>query len=422
MKNLFPFNQLPVMASFIRLLTAVPAFFPLALFHCLSEKPAAPACVFPQKLHIDITETDSCNLERFRSIDSMKAAVSRFEREFSEKNDAVDYTKHFRVIFRYRDRRLLPLLTSICSDTAVPMMHRAVAISVIGIIGDSTCQRTLMPYAGNPNPVFAECAVNALGKCGGKSAIDQLALMRKNETNGYYAATITAAIKRLCGNVPQPLNASQLLDTSGFVKTAFLSNPMMLGNSQTERNKRLDRIVAQTENHGEVIFPHQQYKMNNRTIFNVRTYGLQLEEGDYFHVGEDSGFLLEGLPVHAMADGTVTLILYEQSWGCLVAVESRLKHFGTVTWFYAHLSRFIDVEVGQKVSTGDKIGDIGSQESAENGGYYAHLHWGAAKGPFASELIRGYAPDTLYWYDPVTLVIRENHPNGVDYRKLIFKR
>ena len=67
---------------------------------------------------------------------------------------------------------------------------------------------------------------------------------------------------------------------------------------------------------------------------------------------------MEGLPVHSIADGIVTNIIYEQSWGCLVAVQSRLRVCGTVTSFYGHLSRYIDVKVGQGVNVGDKIEEI----------------------------------------------------------------
>jgi murein DD-endopeptidase MepM/ murein hydrolase activator NlpD len=122
-----------------------------------------------------------------------------------------------------------------------------------------------------------------------------------------------------------------------------------------------------------------------------------------------------------MAPGVVTNILYEQSWGFLIAIESNLKHSGAVTAFYGHLSRYIDVKIGQRVETGDKIGELGPQESVENGGYKSHLHWGIAKSAFSDAVLAGYAHDCEHWHNPIALVGKENNPGGPDFSELILK-
>ncbi len=111
--------------------------------------------------------------------------------------------------------------------------------------------------------------------------------------------------------------------------------------------------------------------------------------------------------------------MYEQSWGFLVAIESNLRVHGTVTFFYGHLSHSIDVRIGQKVSAGDKIGELGPKESVVNGGYMAHLHLGVAKGSHEYAILAGYAGSVDRWYNPVALIGKENNGGHVRYGKLL---
>ena len=60
------------------------------------------------------------------------------------------------------------------------------------------------------------------------------------------------------------------------------------------------------------------------------------------------------------------------------------------------------------------------QESVENGGYKAHLHWGIAKAPFSSAVFAGYAENTNRWYNPIAMVGKENNPGRLRYNRLLF--
>lgn len=73
-----------------------------------------------------------------------------------------------------------------------------------------------------------------------------------------------------------------------------------------------------------------------------------------------------GMPIHATADGTVIHAGRQSSYGNLI----KIKHaFGIETRF-AHLSK-IRVEVGQRVSRGDHIGDMGNTGRSTG----THLHY-----------------------------------------------
>lgn len=88
-------------------------------------------------------------------------------------------------------------------------------------------------------------------------------------------------------------------------------------------------------------------------------------KGRRFHAGQDFA-APAGTAVHATADGRVTFAGWQSGYGRLV----KIRHdFGLETR-YGHLSR-ISVKVGQKVSRGDRIGDIGSTGRATG----PHLHY-----------------------------------------------
>lgn len=73
-----------------------------------------------------------------------------------------------------------------------------------------------------------------------------------------------------------------------------------------------------------------------------------------------------GSPIHATADGTVTHAGWESGYGNLVTIR---HEFGLETR-YGHLSK-VRVEVGQKISRGDRIGDMGNTGRSTG----THLHY-----------------------------------------------
>lgn len=390
-------------------------------FGCDNEKFLNNIIEYPQKLSINIDEVDTVQISRFESFDSLNHYMSIFENEFLSKHNSINYRKNLRVIFRYHDKKIAPIFKRILNDSLISNLHKIRALNVIGCVEDSSTEKILYNFCLDTNDVIRECAINALGKCGTINSIKYLEDILNEEHNGYIVKTINAAIKRL-ETKRIPLTQENLYDTSNFITTSFLFNPRLIGNANTTKENKAKDTYVQGIVKEKLIYPHQQYKMNPNTISNRQNFKLQLENSNSFHIGEDSGFLMEGLPIHSIASGVVTNILYEQSWGYLVAIQSSLKKSGTITSFYGHLSRFIDVEVGQKISVGDKIGDIGPQESLENGGYTAHLHWGVAKGGYETAQLAGYAPYTDRWYNPITLIGKENYEKNNFYRDVLFEK
>ncbi len=87
--------------------------------------------------------------------------------------------------------------------------------------------------------------------------------------------------------------------------------------------------------------------------------------GRRMHKGVDFAASL-GTPLYATADGVVTHAGWQSGYGRLVKIQ---HEFGIETR-YAHLSR-LRVKVGQKVSRGDRIGDMGASGRVTG----VHLHY-----------------------------------------------
>jgi murein DD-endopeptidase MepM/ murein hydrolase activator NlpD len=98
--------------------------------------------------------------------------------------------------------------------------------------------------------------------------------------------------------------------------------------------------------------------------------------GNRMHEGTDMAGAY-GTPVYATADGVVTHAGWDNGYGRLI----KIKHDFGIETRYAHLSQ-LRVEVGQRVSRGDRIGDMGNSGRSTG----THLHYevrlgGAAVNP-----------------------------------------
>jgi murein DD-endopeptidase MepM/ murein hydrolase activator NlpD len=87
--------------------------------------------------------------------------------------------------------------------------------------------------------------------------------------------------------------------------------------------------------------------------------------GNRMHEGTDMAGAY-GLPVYATGDGVVTHAGWDSGYGRLV----KIRHEFGIETRYAHLSA-IKVRVGDRVSRGDRIGDMGNSGRSTG----THLHY-----------------------------------------------
>jgi murein DD-endopeptidase MepM/ murein hydrolase activator NlpD len=74
-----------------------------------------------------------------------------------------------------------------------------------------------------------------------------------------------------------------------------------------------------------------------------------------------------GTPIYAAGDGTIELLGTRSGYGKYI----RIRHNGTLSTAYAHMSRYADLDQGDRVRQGQVIGYVGQTGDATG----PHLHY-----------------------------------------------
>jgi len=255
------------------------------------------------------------------------------------------------------------------------------------------------------NDLVREYAAIAAGKNCGDSLVDTLlSQMVCREGNGYIRQTAEAMIRyRHEGALRHDVSRQPV---TGYTpnprfRAFFIQDDSLACLTRIETADITEREIPAA---GRFIYPHQQYKLmhDEERCFRI-SFGIEMSPRSY-HVGEDSGWELPGLAVHAITDGIVIRILYDQTWGNCVAIESRIGKKKFINHFYGHLDDVLFVKTGERICCGQLIGTTGAPFSRENGGYRPHLHLGIAKGRLRDTGTIGYYHRIDAWYNPVAFL------------------
>jgi len=130
------------------------------------------------------------------------------------------------------------------------------------------------------------------------------------------------------------------------------------------------------------------------------------------HLGDD--ILADpGTPVVCVGDGRVMWsemrlgTKEKRNWGGVVIVEHINQNTGLLFYsVYGHLDH-LEVQQGQRVALGDRIGVVAAGYTPENGYWkLPHLHFGIYTGPWTKQVLPGYArpfegrTKFRWWQDP----------------------
>jgi murein DD-endopeptidase MepM/ murein hydrolase activator NlpD len=132
-------------------------------------------------------------------------------------------------------------------------------------------------------------------------------------------------------------------------------------------------------------------------------------EGGRVHTGQDCAASLDGSGFYAAAEGVVKLVHSGSDMGTMLVLEHHLDEKQVVCAVYMHGGDTVFVKGGDRVEAGRLLGTMGLSFSLENGGHFAHLHYGLYPGPFQSNHNYGYklAKDGLSdWLDPAKCLPR----------------
>jgi murein DD-endopeptidase MepM/ murein hydrolase activator NlpD len=379
----------------------------LSFFAGFSEN-AQPVPCYKNDLFVDPAGIEYLSFPLTPRRDSLITRMKEFEEEVKLKGvKSIDYKKYLTVLFAYRDQRLVPIFKKIIGDGEMHTYFKCMAVMVLGQCGrKDDFQFLLEKFRSTSNDLLKAYLVCAMGKLSEKRNIDILQELQKGENNFFVGKTFNTALDRAKRKNFFKFGHLPLFDTTKLKKPALFpgenSVVSFLSASERVKVKPSDIPVA-----NDAIYPHMQYKMSDSLYAKVRypkkMFGF-MTIGWGLHVGEDSGWLFAGMPVHSIMAGRVMLIQHEDSWGCLVCIESRLPDGSPVTCYYGHLAHQVTVVAGQTVQMGDVIGEIGPAFTLQNGGYLPHLHLGVEKAPFASATIAGYSDEIERWYNPVAFI------------------
>lgn len=367
----------------------------------------AQPCEFVQDIQIDTSKNFLKNTPDYTTDEALAAHL---EFELSS-IDTVNLDKYYYLIFRYRDTSLLSLWQKIIISNIDNTLLQLWFINAVAQSGVRKNLRYILPFKNSSNAIIREYVANSFGYLGTKDSITSLKRWLSDEKNGYVKKTIAATVDILNKGgyksaIPYlPVYYDSMPRKLLFIYNKYVDNNPKYSFSAYDTSKRTVKTVSR-------CFPHQQYKWKIKNAPKAGTFGRRTAE--VCHVGIDSGWLLEGLPIHSMGNGIVKLISHNFSWGTLVVVESVTENIidttkaDTVCAIYGHLSPYLNVAIGDTLHTGDKIGQIGSSVSVENGGYWAHLHFGIAYGSFMSASIVGYDRNTIFFADPLKFIPNVN--------------
>lgn len=118
-------------------------------------------------------------------------------------------------------------------------------------------------------------------------------------------------------------------------------------------------------------FQYSRYVIQSGYYAPLAQYGMRVNPvtGVYkMHWGLDFGAAgIPGMPIPAAAAGTVVAATYNGGMGNHVIID----HPGGFRTRYFHMVRLPDVKLGQKVTIGQTLGNVGNTGNSAG----AHLHW-----------------------------------------------
>lgn len=129
-----------------------------------------------------------------------------------------------------------------------------------------------------------------------------------------------------------------------------------------------------------VVFPLPEGTWTPTSPFGPRTHPITGEQT--LHTGSDFS-APDGTPILAAADGTVTRAEYTDQWGGQVVIEHRLDGAPVATAYVHMWEDGIHVSVGDTVTAGQHIADVGSSGISTGPHLHFEVHEGGVDGDYA---------------------------------------
>ncbi|MSR45693.1 MAG: hypothetical protein EXS13_01270 [Planctomycetes bacterium] len=253
-----------------------------------------------------------------------------------------------------------------------------------------------------------------------------LSARRDREKDPHLRAVYAALLTRIDGSRPPQTLAQEVRQTrkDRLVWTPFLSGASQIGTIAVdapikptigeERATPASAISA-----SKFMWPLLQHEREEVANLMLQPFGKPRREGALFHTGIDFGGCRDGSGYYAIAAGVVRSVDSGGTAGTRFVLEFRRDDASPsgslVNAVYMHASARVFVQAGETVQCGQLLGTMAESYSFENGGHFAHLHFGLYPGPYNPNHNHGYQPAAFGlddWFDPSVVM-----PQWVDASK-----
>lgn len=245
-------------------------------------------------------------------------------------------------------------------------------------------------------------------------ARDAVAAQRTKETDGAVASALAALEQRLAGRLDVREVAAEVVVRcdDGLLWTPFLDGMNQLaavapGVALAQKNDSGGGSALKLPVASRFVAPLCGWPKEEVPGVGLQPFANPRQNGTVFHTGQDLGACLDGAGYHAIADGVVRLVHSGSDMGTLIVVEHHRGAKELVNALYMHGGGKVFVAPGEKVSAGQLLATEGLSFSIENGGHFAHLHFGLYPGPFSLTHNYGYKPASAGlddWLDPAKVL------------------
>ena len=299
---------------------------------------------------------------------------------------------------RFRNPELKALFYALLDHHDWHVQHRA--LFALEYYGDAALIDRAWPLLSHPNRRLREkAAITCIRLWDGRPAPGDVGKLIAREEDFHVRACLSALKKRIHGNL-KPTRVfieTPRKETDGLLLVPFVSGMKASGepNARTGKGRASPspRWVHPLLGQGE----EEVAGVSLQPFANLR------QGGRVFHTGLDVGACLDGAGLYAAADGVVRLIHTGSDMGTLIVVEHALPRRATVNAVYMHAGDTVFVRPAERVAAGQLLATMGLGFSAENGGHFAHLHYGLYPGAFDLAHNYGYKPvkeGLADWIDP----------------------
>ncbi len=315
---------------------------------------------------------------------------------------------------RFRNPELHELFTALAGHAKWKVRHRA--LYVLEFYGKPEDLALAFAALGDEEPRLREkAAITAIKLWNAKGAAavegDPKAIVAERldrETNPQVVAALTALQSRMAGKLTfRPVYKEHVEKRpDGLLISPFLSGMHTVKLVAPGYHKK---GVSESGGSSAAKLPAGPYGSPIILFGQEARSGLSLQpfanlrgNNTTYHTGLDVGACLDGAGYYALAPGIVRFVYSGSDMGTLIVVQHHIGDKRTVNAVYMHGGDTVFVKGGDKVKCGQLIGTMGQGYSIENGGHYAHVHFGLYPGKFSSTHNYGYRSvkaGLVDWYD-----------------------